>query len=578
MADEPGGAERSRGEELEDASLLAEAPGVGADQALLVLEQVVELEAGRAAAGGVGEENRGAARTQGADRGRGERGAADAVEDGVDRERGEPRGVGREGGVGAELERQRPPVVARIDDRDFAAGRDGAHHEEMEEPHAAAAEDQRPGLPRERERGVEPRALDATEHARRRLEPEGVELAEPRRQRVRRAGGGRGVDPDLFGEPARLEAVDPELGALGLRPGEAEAARSAGQVVRHHDARSDGEARAAARDDLAHHLVPEHRPERHRPAGELPEVGAAEAAGEGAEDDLAVAGKGGRALFEGRRAPLLDRRDAHGAGIIALMERRDNRRFARRVEVRFWRRGDPQAHSAFTTNISRTGMFLGTSLALVPGERLRLELLDDENGFAVEGQVARAHRVSVALRQVAQPGVGVQFLMPEQLIESFLPMHGRADQPGSAAQSPAAAASFLAGAVGAASAAGAPPAASAARAGEAPPSVDPDVKIVTVRFAEPSAFLSTFHRDIQFGGLFVSSDTPAELNEVIWIDVALPLADVALRPFAARVVQRFEPEAAVGGGRNVLSGMAVQFLEPERVVAELRPLIARLRS
>jgi hypothetical protein len=42
-------------------------------------------------------------------------------------------------------------------------------------------------------------------------------------------------------------------------------------------------------------------------------------------------------------------------------------------------------------------------------------------------------------------------------------------------------------------------------------------------------------------------------------------------------VQRFEPAAAVGEGRNLLGGMAVQFLEPVKVVERLRPLVARLR-
>ena len=44
------------------------------------------------------------------------------------------------------------------------------------------------------------------------------------------------------------------------------------------------------------------------------------------------------------------------------------------------------------------------------------------------------------------------------------------------------------------------------------------------------------------------------------------------------MVQRFAPEAAVGGGKNLLSGMAVQFLDPEKVVADLKPRLARLRA
>ena len=57
----------------------------------------------------------------------------------------------------------------------------------------------------------------------------------------------------------------------------------------------------------------------------------------------------------------------------------------------------------------------------------------------------------------------------------------------------------------------------------------------------------------------------------------LPIPGERPRLFAARVVQRFEPQAAVGTGRNILTGMAVQFVEPEMVLAELKPLLAVLR-
>jgi hypothetical protein len=103
-------------------------------------------------------------------------------------------------------------------------------------------------------------------------------------------------------------------------------------------------------------------------------------------------------------------------------------------------------------------------------------------------------------------------------------------------------------------------------------------RVVPVRFDDASAFLSVFHRDIQSGGLFVSSAEPAELNEVVWVELHLPLADARPELFQARVVQRFEPEAAVGTGANILAGMALQLLDPERAVSTLRPLLAKIRG
>jgi Tfp pilus assembly protein PilZ len=255
------------------------------------------------------------------------------------------------------------------------------------------------------------------------------------------------------------------------------------------------------------------------------------------------------------------------------MERRDNRRFARRIEIRFWRKADTQGHTAFTTNLSRTGLFLGTAMGLMPGERLRLEIVDPDHGFFVEGQVARVHRVSLALRQVAQAGVGVRFLLPDELIENLLPANAReapatrlrtAPSPEFAARGPARGDSA--------------PVPTSAAAGDVEAGAPPTGKIVPVSFSDASAFLSVYHRDIQFGGLFVSTEAPGELNEVVWVELQLPLEDTRAMPFAARIVQRFEPEAAVGGGRNILAGMALQFLEPEKIVADLKPLLPRLRS
>lgn len=285
------------------------------------------------------------------------------------------------------------------------------------------------------------------------------------------------------------------------------------------------------------------------------------------------------------------------------MERRIHHRYPRRVEIRFWRRGQTQSHVAYTTNISKTGLFLGSAVSLDPGERLRLEVVEPVHGFVVEGRVARVHRVPIALRHVEQPGVGVRFLTPDELVEEYIPGLARqggppvyyrpaappppeasavvAEEPGSAAGRPAAALESAAErpAASSASAAGAGAAAATSKppSGRKSSSGERRQRIVPVIFDDASSFLSVFHRDIQSGGLFVSSPEPAALNDIVWIELQLPLEGEKPELIPSRVVQRFDPHAIVGQGRNVLSGMAVQFLDPERALAQLRPLVEKLR-
>ncbi len=273
-------------------------------------------------------------------------------------------------------------------------------------------------------------------------------------------------------------------------------------------------------------------------------------------------------------------------------ERRVSERHSRRLEVRFWRRGNAQVHTGFSTNVSVSGLFLGTTQSLAPGERVRLELVEKSVGFVLEGQVARVHRVSIALRHVDQPGAGIRFLTPGELVGSLVPAMRLAVAVGAAApldlaytraDSPAAAPAATESPAGGASGAPAGVEATAARpAGngsrsvpQAPASSVPQV--VPVEFPDRSAFLSVYHRDLSAGSLFISTDVPAQLQETVTIELRVPIPGGKVFRFPAQVVRRFESEAAVGTGSNVLAGVGVRFLEPERVRAELAPVLAELR-
>jgi Tfp pilus assembly protein PilZ len=255
-------------------------------------------------------------------------------------------------------------------------------------------------------------------------------------------------------------------------------------------------------------------------------------------------------------------------------ERRANGRVARRVDVRFWRRGAAQSSAGFTTNVSTTGLFLGTSLSLVPGERLRLEVGDRDNGFAVEGVVVRVHRVAMALRQVMQPGAGVRFLLPDELVAGLVPgvreAVAAADgaAPGTVAPPEAGPGAADAGSAADAPAAGVVLAPVAAGVGDG---------VVVVEFPDRAAFLSAYHRDLAVGSLFVSTGLAAAVGEAVTVEIHPPAPCASVHRFAARVVQRFEPDAAVGGGRNVLAGIGVRFDDPAALRESLAGVLAELR-
>jgi Tfp pilus assembly protein PilZ len=257
------------------------------------------------------------------------------------------------------------------------------------------------------------------------------------------------------------------------------------------------------------------------------------------------------------------------------MERRGDRRIARRLEIRFWRRGEPQAHSAFTTNVSLSGLYLATGQALQHGERLRLEVVDARRGFFVEARVARVRRVAVALRQVDQAGVGVRFLTPGELLIELLsggrPLTGLAPDE-------ALAETFAAEPVAAADSPAQPGAAISATP-EIPSPVEPIARTqLRVDFPDADSFLQAYYREMVHGGIFLSTETPAAVGDEVEVEIVVPLPAVPSLRALATVAQRSEPRAAVGPGRNLLAGMALRFRDPRGLLAALDPLRQRLRD
>lgn len=241
------------------------------------------------------------------------------------------------------------------------------------------------------------------------------------------------------------------------------------------------------------------------------------------------------------------------------MEKRRKRRFARRIQVRYWPQGEDHERKGYTTNVSTTGVFIATNAPLPPATRMRIEFLD-RSGFIVEAVVAHSARVSASLQSIRSSGMGIRFLLPSELVRELLPSRsegeveeveeikaGAPDQDrfyslGEHKPTPE-------------------EAASGARKRATGSSGAP---VFTVGFRNVAYLLDALETEIAFGGVFVPTDTPAGLHEDVRIALALPAPIRRTVHASATVVQVVG--ASPGGGR---AGMGVAFSDTSKVVAEL---------
>ena len=268
--------------------------------------------------------------------------------------------------------------------------------------------------------------------------------------------------------------------------------------------------------------------------------------------------------------------------------------------MQFWKQGEDHAYPGYTTNISTTGMFIATRSPLPQGTRVRVEVLERDRGFMVEGVVAHALKVRGELMRISQPGMGIRFLSMEELVRELIPgvKWGEEDIPAGAPASvrnappiplfepepepeppplphaapPPPPPPFPP-----------PPIQRTAERSAPPPPREPrdvpsGVGAYTVGFASPTEFLEVFQRDILQGGLFVPTRYPGRLHETLLIDLVPPIPSAEPVRVRARVVQRFDPRSADLDGTNLLSGMGLELLDLPRVIEQLRPAVERLRS
>jgi hypothetical protein len=281
------------------------------------------------------------------------------------------------------------------------------------------------------------------------------------------------------------------------------------------------------------------------------------------------------------------------------MSRRRAVRRPRRVQVHFWKQGEPTAYVGYTTNISMTGMFVATNSPMPPASRIRVEVIDRDRGFMVEGVVAHARKIRGDMARINQSGMGVRFLSVEELVRELIPAaYGQTEE---IPQNPDRASFLAGGGISAPAPEPEPPIAPAQEPTPAPPPLPPAPSRVPVQepvrqaaapppapiagsggsfivsFSSVDEFLEVYRRDILQGGLFVSTRYPGRLQETVTVELhpPVPLAEPIL--VRARVVQRFDP-GNDPHRPNLLSGMGLELIDLPALVEKLQPVVQRMRA
>ena len=268
------------------------------------------------------------------------------------------------------------------------------------------------------------------------------------------------------------------------------------------------------------------------------------------------------------------------------MDRRRSRRWPRQLDVRFWKHGEEgDATRAISTNVSKTGLFVRTNQVLPSGARLRLEISCAGRTFVSEGIVMRALRSPPHLQAAFPSGMGVRFLRIEELLEDLLPgINLLAEEriPGGAQTPPpsppitqttqSATSAYSSGVMNNPARAMAPTPPPQRPITPSPEPIRNSV-VFPLRFRDREQFQRAFARDIQTGGLFISTQHPPPMDAVVDVEVSIDGSKAPPVRLQARVVHRLEPQPG-GDSTNLLVGAGVQFVDVGRAVEQLRALLS----
>ena len=247
------------------------------------------------------------------------------------------------------------------------------------------------------------------------------------------------------------------------------------------------------------------------------------------------------------------------------------KRYKKRLQVRFWREGDANAHSGYTTNVSMSGMFVATNAPITPHERVRVEILDEGGSRFVHGEVVHAARVSPLLAKLRQAGMGIRLLGVDELIGELVgrgrerlrqdvefrvnaPMRTGYDQPSSPEFEP-------------------PQEQTETPTPSEPPvweeTVSPlDPTLFSIRFERGEDFLTAFRREFQHGGTFIRTEHPPNVDEEVTVEITRTAGEPVRLP--ARVVSR--RSAAGEPDPRKPPGINVDFKDLKNALEELKRL------
>jgi Tfp pilus assembly protein PilZ len=239
-------------------------------------------------------------------------------------------------------------------------------------------------------------------------------------------------------------------------------------------------------------------------------------------------------------------------------------------------------------------MFIATNSPVAGGTRIRVEVVDRDRGFMVEGVVAHARKIRGDMMRASLSGMGVRFLTVEELVRELIPSAVGTTEEIPQEPSPPEAAErlteleLLEPPSASPSPLPPPPAVEPVSEPEPPPSPMPFVPrpaprpvgegAFSVHFTSAEEFLEVYRRDILQGGLFVSTRHPARIQESVLVELYPPLAGAEPVTLRARVVHRFEPHSSEPGGLNLLSGMGLELFDLPALVEQLQPVVNRLRD
>ena len=92
------------------------------------------------------------------------------------------------------------------------------------------------------------------------------------------------------------------------------------------------------------------------------------------------------------------------------VDHRASQRAKRRMMVKFGT--DKADRTAFTGDVSATGIFLRTNSVVAPGTVLQIEIEFPERNWSLWGRVAWAKKVPSQLAHVLPCGMGIEFVEP----------------------------------------------------------------------------------------------------------------------------------------------------------------------